>query len=172
MAHIVLFDRMAFQKVKLDAAGNRTVMPDGEEVIVLKGGYVPDWVPEWQLAAYAQSGMITPVADRPVFAEPDPVGPVPPMTIDSPPAPGSVGSPIATPDQQVIGPDDQSDDQGAGNQGAQTVLFTSTAPSEGASRAVWEDYATSDAVGMTEAEVKSYPNKGALIDAVTAKTSK
>lgn len=79
MPHIVVFDRLAFQKVKLDELGNRTIEPDGPEVIVTKGHRVPDWVPDWQLVAFMQSGMITGVAEIP---EPEPVpdlGPQPPV---------------------------------------------------------------------------------------------
>lgn len=78
MAFVVVIDQMAFQKVKLDEDGNRTIQPDGDEVIVKKGNYVPDWVPEWQRNAFQQSGMIGYVADRP---EPEPVAEV------GPPAP-------------------------------------------------------------------------------------
>lgn len=154
MAHVVVIDRMAFQKVKLDDAGNRTIEPDGNEVVVRKGNYVPDWVPPWQLAAFQQSGMIVPVADRPVF-EPEPVGlgPVPP---EVPPAPGDVLPPVERTDVVTD----------TGTPEAQP------APQGTESRATWEAYATSPQVGMTTEEAQAYPNKAALIDAVTARTQK
>jgi hypothetical protein len=130
MPHIVVFDRLAFQKVKLDDQGNRTIEPDGPEVIVTKGHRVPEWVPDWQLVAFMQSGMITGVAEIPEVAPAPQVGPVPPAQSE--------------PDGPV-------------------------APKDTDSRVMWEDYATSPAVGMSEDQAKSYPNKGALIDAVTAK---
>lgn len=72
MAHVVLFNRLAFQKHKLDENGNPTIEPDGPEEIVYKGHPVPDYVPDWQLQALAQSGMIVPVADVPQpVARPD-----------------------------------------------------------------------------------------------------
>lgn len=43
------------------------------------------------------------------------------------------------------------------------------APRPTDSRADWETYATSPAVGMSENEAQSYPNKLALIDAINAK---
>lgn len=124
MAHIVLYDRLAFQKVKFDDEGNRTIEPDGPEVIVKKGGYVPDFVEDWQLSAYQQSGMITAVADRPAAPEPEPVGPPPPVD---------------------------------------------GRPKDADSRAKWEAYATSDAVGMTPDEAATPENKAALIQAVDDK---
>lgn len=137
MSHVVLFDRLAFQKHKLDAEGNETVEPDGPEVIVHRGHPVPEWVSDWQLQALSQSGMIVPVADAPEpVAVPDDLGPpapVAPVPDDSPPAP------------VALKPTD--------------------------SRADWEAYATSDAVGMTEEEAAAFPNKQALIDAVGAKTA-
>lgn len=124
MAHIVLYDRLAFQKVKYDDEGNRTIEPDGPEVIVKKGGYVPEWVEDWQLSAFQQSGMITAVADRPAEPEPVAVGPEPPKAEDE-------------------------------------------APDESATRSEWNAYA--EKVGFTAEEAASYPNKGALIDAVNAR---
>lgn len=127
MRHVVLFDRLSFQKHKLNLDGTESIEPDGPEEIVRKGHDVPDYVPDWQRTALAQSGMIVAVAELPA---PEPV----PDDL-GPPAPASL------------------------------------APEARDSRADWETYATSDAVGMTADEAASYPNKQALIDAVNAKTA-
>lgn len=128
MGHVVLFDRLAFQKHKLDGAGNPTIEPDGPEVIVYKGHPVPEWVPGWQLAALANSGMVVAVAEPP--------------------------APVQVPE---LGPQAPSGPSGP------------AAPKPTDSRADWETFATSDAVGMTADEAASYPNKQALIDSVNAK---
>jgi hypothetical protein len=127
MRHVVLFDRLSFQKHKLNPDGTESIEPDGPEEIVRKGHDVPDYVPDWQRTALAQSGMIVAVAELPA---PEPV----PDDL-GPPAPADL------------------------------------APEARDSRADWETYATSDAVGMTADEAASYPNKQALIDAVNAKTA-
>lgn len=127
MAHVVLFDRLAFQKHKLDDAGKPTPEPDGPEEIVFRGHPVPDYVPDWQLSALANSGMIVAVADVPQPVPLPDLGPVPPVADD------------------VV------------------------APKPTDSRADWEAFATSDAVGMSADEAASYPNKQALIDVVNAK---
>jgi type IV secretory pathway VirB10-like protein len=95
MAHVVVFSQLAFQKVKLDKDGNRTIEPDGPEEVVAKGHYVPDYVPEWQLAAFTQAGMIVPVANRP---EPEPqveVGPPAPTQPVTPVEPVTPTGPVA-----------------------------------------------------------------------------
>lgn len=130
MKHVVLFDRLAFQKHKLDKAGNPTIEPDGPEEIVYKGHPVPDYVPDWQRSALAQSGMIVAVADAPAPVPLPDLGPVPPT---------------------------------------EPVTDDVVAPKPTDSRADWEAFATSDAVGMSADEAASYPNKQALIDVVNAK---
>lgn len=129
--HVVLFDRLAFQKHKKDENGNDTIEPDGPEEIVRRGHPVPDYVPDWQREALANSGMIVAVADVP-----EPV-----------PLPADLGpvKPEPVPDDAPV------------------------APKPGDSRADWEAFATSDAVGMNADEAASYPNKQALIDVVNAK---
>jgi hypothetical protein len=133
MRHVVLFERLSFQRHKLDDAGNPTIEADGPEDIVYKGHDVPDYVPDWERAALANSGMIVAVAE---FPQPAPV-------------PQDLG-PVAPKPAEPTGP---------------------VAPKPTDSRADWESYATSDAVGMTDDEAASYPNKQALIDAVNAKTA-
>jgi hypothetical protein len=129
MKHVVLFDRLSFQKHKLNPDGTESIEPDGPEETVYRGHDVPDYVPDWTRAALANAGMIVSVADVPQpVAVPEPLGPPEP--------------------EVTSGPDPRD------------------------SRAAWEDYATSPAVGMTADEAASYPNKQALIDAVGAKTSK
>jgi|1185.fasta_scaffold827590_1 hypothetical protein len=78
MKHVVLFDRLSFQKHKKDKAGNLTIEPEGPEEIVYRGHEVPDYVPDWQRAALANSGMIVAVADTPAPAPVPDLGPVPP----------------------------------------------------------------------------------------------
>jgi hypothetical protein len=139
MKHVVLFDRLSFQKHKLNPDGTESIEPDGPEEIVYRGHDVPDYVQDWQRSALANAGMIVPVADVPQpVAVPEPLGPPEPMG------------------------------QEPGTSGAQES--TGLKPTD--SRAMWEDYATSPSVGMTDEEAASYPNKQALIDAVNAKTSK
>jgi hypothetical protein len=134
MKHVVLFDRLAFQKHKLNPDGTQSIEPDGPEEIVRRGYDVPDYVQDWERSALANAGMIVPVADVPQpAAVPEPLGPPEPVVQES---------------ETPAGPDPRD------------------------SRATWEDYAQSPAVGMTADEAASYPNKQALIDAVTAKTSK
>src|SRR3954470_23239315 len=134
MKHVVLFDRLAFQKHKLNPDGTQSIEPDGPEEVVHRGHDVPEYVQDWERSALANAGMIVPVADVPQpVAVPEPLGPPEPV-VQEPEAPA--------------GPDPRD------------------------SRATWEDYATSPAVGMTADEAASYPNKQALIDAVNAKTSK
>jgi hypothetical protein len=129
MKHVVLFDRLAFQKHKLNPDGTQSIEPDGPEEIVHRGYDVPDYVQDWERAALANAGMIVPVADVP--------------------QPAAAPGPLGPPEPEVTSGPDPRD-----------------------SRAAWEDYATSPAVGMTADEAASYPNKQALIDAVNAKTSK
>lgn len=122
---VVLLDRMAFQKHKLDDAGNPTIEADGPEEIVTKGHFVPDYVSDWQIQAFVQSGMISPVAVAPQAAPAPAVGPEPPAEVNA-------------------------------------------APDETATRTEWNAYA--EKVGFSAEEAASYPNKGALIDAVKART--
>lgn len=91
--HVVLWDRLAFQRYKLDKEGNPTLEPDGPEEIVFRGHPVPDYMPDWKRDALKQSGMIVEVADVPQpVAVPEPLGPPAP---DEPPVP-EVPAPNAT----------------------------------------------------------------------------
>lgn len=128
MRHVVLFDRLAFQRHKLDEAGNPTIEADGPEDIVRKGYDVPDYVPGWQREALTNSGMIVAVGEIPI-----------PVPVPADLGPAAPSGPVA--------------------------------PRPTDSRADWETYATSDAVGMTADEAAAFPNKQALIDAVNAKTA-
>jgi hypothetical protein len=76
MKHVVLFDRLAFQKHKLNPDGTQSIEPDGPEEIVHRGYDVPDYVQDWERSALANAGMIVPVADVPQpAAVPEPLGP-------------------------------------------------------------------------------------------------
>lgn len=153
MAFVVAFDRLAFQRHKLDEAGNPTIEPDGPEQIVRKGYKVPDYVPPWQLAALANSGMIAFVADPPT---PEPA-----------PAPALHAVPEAIPLRTPVTPVDP-DAADFDPESAETV---NPEPATGDSRAAWEEYATSQAVGMTEDEARGYRNKTDLIAAVAERRS-
>lgn len=131
MDHVVLWDRLAFQKHVLDENGRPTPVPDGPEEIVTRGGAVPDYVMGWERNALANAGMIVAVGG-----------------VVAPAAPAVAVGPVAPAEQAPAEPE---------------------APAPTATRGEWEAYATSDAVGMTAEEAASYPNKQALIDAVTAK---
>lgn len=128
--HVVLFDRLSFQKHKKDKDGNDTIEADGPEEVVYRGHPVPDYVPDWTLDALRNSGMIVAVADVPAPVPLPDLGPVPP---------------------------------------AEPAADDAVVPQERDSRADWEAFATSPAVGMTADEAASYPNKQALIDVVNAK---
>lgn len=79
MGHVVLFDRLAFQRHKLDGDGNPTIEPDGPEEIVYRGHPVPDYVRDWERDALANAGMIVAVAEAPAPVPlPQDVGPQPP----------------------------------------------------------------------------------------------
>lgn len=158
MAHIVLFERLAFQKTKTDDAGNPTILPDGPEEIVAKGHRVPEYVPEWQLAALAQSGKIVAVADPVEILPP----PAPAFTIDAPPPPDFA----ARVEANASAPDFES----GGSATEPVPAATEPAPAD--SRAAWEEYATSPAVGMSQEEATGYRNKAELIAAVNGRTSR
>lgn len=91
MKHVVLFDRLAFQRHKLDADGNPTIEADGPEDIVRRGHDVPDYVPEWQRTALANAGMIVAVAEVPAPVEVPELGPPAPaeQKTSEPPAPNA-----------------------------------------------------------------------------------
>lgn len=161
MAFVVAFDRLAFQKHKTDPdTGLESIEPDGPEVIVRKGHKVPDWVAPWQLAALAQSGMIAYIADAPAEFAPA-----------APPALQAVPEAVPLRDVVVV---EQGSETVAEPDAAEPTPTEPAAPAPGPadSRAAWEEYATSTAVGMTEAEASSFPNKGALIAAVNERTQK
>lgn len=83
MKHVVMFDRLAFQRHKLNPDGSESIEPDGPEEIVYQGHPVPDYVPSWQRDALANSGMIIAVAEAPVpMVIPEPVGPPAPVVAD------------------------------------------------------------------------------------------
>lgn len=167
MSFVVAFDRLAFQKHKTDPdTGLESIEPDGPEVIVRKGHRVPDWVAPWQLAALAQSGMIAYIADA--AAE---FVPAAPPALHAVPEAIPLRDPVTTTTTtggviEVTDPDLAEDSP----EGPAEPVSPAPAPAD--SRAAWEEYATSPAVGMTEAEASSFPNKGALIAAVNDRTTK
>jgi hypothetical protein len=84
MKHVVLFDRLSFQKHKLNPDGTESIEPDGPEETVFRGHDVPDYVPDWTRSALANAGMIVPVADVPQpVAVPEPLGPPEPVVHES-----------------------------------------------------------------------------------------
>jgi hypothetical protein len=153
MAHVVVFNALAFQRVKLDNAGNPTIEPDGEEDIVAKGGRVPSYVQMGTLSALESAGMIVAVGDdtKPVVEEVGPIAPIPTAPIFPPTGPMPV---MVTPEGET--PVEESGDFGPA---------APVAPKASDNRGVWEGYAVASGK-MTRDEAASYENKGALIEAL------
>ena len=163
MAYQVLFNKLSFQKTK---EGQPTV-PDGPEVIRVRGELVPDWVPTFQVSALASAGMVVFAAD------PDPV--LRPIE--------EVPEQVRTPDQPVVLP---SDPNGTAPTLADLVVEDETPPvtdpdvpvtptgdnpaaeplpalpKQSDSKDVWEAYATRPQIGMALGEAEAM-NKTDLV---------
>jgi len=164
MAYQVLFNKLSFQKTK---EGQPTV-PDGPEVIRVRGELVPDWVPTFQVSALASAGMVVFAAD------PDPV--LRPIE--------EVPEQVRTPDQPVVLP---SDPNGTAPTLADLVVVEDETPpvtdpdvpvtptgdnppaeplpalpKQSDSKDVWEAYATRPQIGMALGEAEAM-NKTDLV---------
>jgi len=150
MGYQVHFPKLSFQKTKPE---NPTV-PVGDEVVVERGGMVPEWASPGIINALFNAGMIVEVGDRP---NPNVV------PFDS------IPEQPRSPEQPDVLPSDP--------HGTPVVLFPENPeqptadPVQPAKPAVtdnkeaWETYATSPAVGMDRAEAESL-TKAKLIAAV------
>lgn len=159
MAHVVVFNQLAFQKVKLDDNGNPTVEPDGAEQLVKKGGRVPSYVQMSTISALESAGMIVPVGDdsKPVLEDVGPIAPIPTAPITPPEGTSPI---MVTPEEA----EEEEDDEDLGP--AEPVApSAAVAPKTSDNRKAWEDYAVASDK-MTREQAESYPNKGDLIEAL------
>jgi len=164
MPYIVLASKLAFQKTRADDPK----VPDGPEVIVVKGGLVPDWVSTFQVSALTSAGLLAWANEPEAVVVPEGVPqvrlPEQPVILPSDPA----GVPPVVGDLIVDVPDDRRDetmvDVPSVTEPTPAVAPLPELPKASDSKDVWEQFATHPRIGLSLAEAEAMTKQNLMAE--------